>query len=340
MEKNGFYGVRFDSIQLLRGIAALIVITEHIVFLQCGAFGVDIFFVISGFIIMYTTQETMKSFWIKRLIRIVPLYWGMTFSVYAALLVAPGIFELTVANPVNLLKSLCFIPFAQAGIVQPLVRIGWSVNYEMFFYLVFGVAARISHKYRGLIVSMVYLGLVFGCGYIPYKPAAFAFYCDPMQLEFVLGIVCFYVVRRIYQCDIPKRLSYLSLVLGLAGLAVLMVTRKTVSLEVLGRFLHWGIPSALIFLLFVTAGRRIRIPAAFVRLGDMSFSIYLIHYYVLRVAEKVFCDMSVLSAKTVLAAVVSIVLIIGASYISWYVVEKKFTGWLRRWILVSRRVSR
>jgi peptidoglycan/LPS O-acetylase OafA/YrhL len=50
--------------------------------------------------------------------------------------------------------------------------------------------------------------------------------------------------------------------------------------------------------------------------------------------------MSVLSAKTVLAAVVSIVLIIGASYISWYVVEKKFTGWLRRWILVSRRVSR
>jgi peptidoglycan/LPS O-acetylase OafA/YrhL len=112
-----------------------------------------------------------------------------------------------------------------------------------------------------------------------------------------------------------------------------MVTRKTVSLEVLGRFLHWGIAAALIFLLFVVAGKQIRIPAAFVRLGDMSFSIYLIHYYVLRVAEKVFCDMTVLSAKTVVAAVVSIGLVIGASYISWYLVEKKFTGWLRRRIL-------
>ena len=64
-----FQDLHFDSIQALRGLAALFVVFQHIRFLNFGAFGVDIFFCISGFMIMFTTEKSTKYFFRKRLIR-------------------------------------------------------------------------------------------------------------------------------------------------------------------------------------------------------------------------------------------------------------------------------
>ena len=89
-----FHSNHFESIQTLRGIAAIFVILEHIRFLNCGAFGVDIFFCISGFMIMFTTVTNTKHFLGKRLIRILPLYYIMTAGTYLLLLLFPAMFEL------------------------------------------------------------------------------------------------------------------------------------------------------------------------------------------------------------------------------------------------------
>lgn len=149
-----FQDLHFDSIQALRGLAALFVVFQHIRFLNFGAFGVDIFFCISGFMIMFTTEKSTKYFFRKRLIRILPLYYLMTLVTYLSLLLFPSMFQQTRHNLSYLVKSLLFIPFdIGGGIIQPLVRIGWTINCEMLFYLLFFIAFHISMKYRGLICS-------------------------------------------------------------------------------------------------------------------------------------------------------------------------------------------
>ena len=84
-----FHELHFDSIQALRGLAALFVVFQHVRFLNFGAFGVDIFFCISGFMIMFTTEKSTKYFFRKRLVRILPLYYLMTLGTYLLLLLFP-----------------------------------------------------------------------------------------------------------------------------------------------------------------------------------------------------------------------------------------------------------
>ena len=130
-----FQDLHFDSIQALRGLAALFVVFQHIRFLNFGAFGVDIFFCISGFMIMFTTEKSTKYFFRKRLIRILPLYYLMTLVTYLSLLLFPSMFQQTRHNLSHLVKSLLFIPFdIGGGIIQPLVRIGWTINCAVIFH--------------------------------------------------------------------------------------------------------------------------------------------------------------------------------------------------------------
>ena len=135
-----FHELHFDSIQALRGLAALFVVFQHVRFLNFGAFGVDIFFCISGFMIMFTTEKSTKYFFRKRLVRILPLYYLMTLGTYLSLLLFPSMFQQTRHDFSYLVKSLLFIPFdIGSGAIQPLVRIGWTINCEMLFYLLFSL---------------------------------------------------------------------------------------------------------------------------------------------------------------------------------------------------------
>ena len=137
-----FHELHFDSIQALRGLAALFVVFQHVRFLNFGAFGVDIFFCISGFMIMFTTEKSTKYFFRKRLVRILPLYYLMTLGTYLSLLLFPSMFQQTRHDFSYLVKSLLFIPFdIGSGAIQPLVRIGWTINCEMLFYLLFFISS-------------------------------------------------------------------------------------------------------------------------------------------------------------------------------------------------------
>ena len=86
----------------------------------------------------------------------VPFYYLMTIGTFGLLLLFPSMFEQTQADLSYLIRSLLFLPFDMGGgTLQPLLRIGWTVNCEIFFYLLFALALRLSHKYRGLICSLL-----------------------------------------------------------------------------------------------------------------------------------------------------------------------------------------
>lgn len=348
--KEDFYQMRFDGIQTLRGIAAVMVVLEHIRFLACGAFGVDIFFCISGFMIMYTTHNSTKYFFRKRLLRIVPFYYLMTIGTFGLLLLFPSMFEQSKASLPALIKSLLFIPFDMGGgVLQPLMRIGWTVNCEMFFYLLFWIAFHISHKYRGIICSL----FLFACvaigayvsggntwtgGSLPTMPlpAPLLFYGNPVMLEFALGIICYYAAKGIYTfllkhpAPSPKLKGCILLISVL--LLLVRLIHSTANINILGyrRLLYWGLSAMLLVLCFFVIGLFLKMPSWSIRLGDISFSLYLIHYYPIMVLDRKVFDFSRLRVESVIGAAIGTALVLLLAYISWYLIEKKFTGWLRK----------
>lgn len=335
MELKPFHDNHFDSIQTLRGIAALFVVLEHVRFLNCGAFGVDIFFCISGFMIMFSTHKSTEAFLRKRLIRILPLYYLFTIGTFTLLLLFPTMFEQTKANPVFLIKSLLFIPFdIGKGVLQPIVRIGWTVNCEMFFYVLFLIALHISHKYRGLICSVMLGFLVLLAQLLPAKWAPLTFYGNPVMLEFVLGILLYYVIRSIYQLHyskpLPRLLLPVSLIAFIGIFLVLIITKARINILGFGRFFLWGIPAMVLVLCAFLIGLFLKMPKFGITLGNMSYSLYLVHYYPVMLLDRMVFDFSTCTAFSLFGVAVSFVICLVTAYVVWILVEKKLTGWLKK----------
>ena len=140
---------KIESIQILRFIAAFSVMMVHLPIFSFGIWGVDIFFVISGFIMMYVTDKDYKFFFVKRLIRIVPLYWILTVGVFIIALINPDFLNNTSANIKHLIKSMLFIPFDKNGIGHfPILFLGWTLNFEIIFYLLFALSIFISKNHK------------------------------------------------------------------------------------------------------------------------------------------------------------------------------------------------
>lgn len=336
---NSFYSEKFDSIQALRGIAALFVIFEHIRFLNCGAFGVDVFFCISGFMILFSTHSAPRHFLARRFIRILPFYWLMTLATYGLVCLFPEMFQQTAANPVFLFKSLFFLPFDIGnGAIQPLLRIGWTINCEIFFYLLFALSMRISHKYRGLLCSGLLLGMTVLAALWPDAPTFVLFYGNPVMLDFIFGMAAHGICRRLYTLYHAKRLHTVCLpvscCLPVLLFAVLALTRQGINVAGFRRPLLWGLPALLLFLCFFTAGLFRKPPKVLSGLGNISFSLYLLHYYPILFLDRMLFDFSAPpSLMAVLGAAAGIALSIFAALIGYRLIEKRLTARLLKKLL-------
>lgn len=331
---DDFYKQRFQNIQVLRGLAALLVIMEHIRFLQCGAFGVDIFFCISGFMVMYSTHHTTQHFLRKRMIRIVPFYYLMTILTFFLLLLFPGMFEQTVVQFSYLVKSLLFIPFyIVEGAIQPLFRIGWTINCEMFFFLLFFLSLRISHRYRGVICSLLLVGVVVINKGVGLDHPIVIFYGDPMMLEFLLGILTYYLVCYLYRFQMSAWVSYLFALIGCVLLGILIITRPGIDLANWNRLVLWGGSAMLIVLAFFMAERHTIILRPLANIGNISFSIYLLHYYFILFVDRSIISFASFSPQSLIAAGISCIIVVLSSYVAYHLIEVQFTHWLQSRLL-------
>ena len=195
-------------IQVLRFLAAAAVVAFHaagvapkgfevpestIAFLlSYGGRGVDLFFVISGFIIFYATHSaklTPAEFLRRRVERIVPLYFLVIAAVTILAIAVPATFGTPDwYTPRHILKSLAFIAFTDGE--MPVVYVGWSLEYEMYFYLAVALLMALTREvWRNIVMIFSALAIV---GRFPGVEAAlgnYAFFIDPMILEFVLGVI-------------------------------------------------------------------------------------------------------------------------------------------------------
>jgi exopolysaccharide production protein ExoZ len=197
-------------IQYLRALAAMMVVWVHSVFVipsiaerlgGYGGSGVNLFFVISGFVMVVTTTKndmTPAEFFLRRLIRVAPLYWLATIAMIAIASIVPVMtghsFTQMPYSASAIAKSLLFVPFTaiegSPGSVWPIVQQGWTLNYEMFFYTLFALSLAAPARVRlpalsVTLVSLVVIGRVFG----PFAHAVASTYSNSYLLEFVAGII-------------------------------------------------------------------------------------------------------------------------------------------------------
>jgi exopolysaccharide production protein ExoZ len=322
---------RMDCIQVLRAIAAVAVVTHHMPLFGNGAWGVDLFFVISGFIMCYVTSESRDHFFIKRIIRIVPLYWAGTLGVFTVAATFPTLLKNTTADITHLLKSLAFIPFVkgQNG-VHPVLFLGWTLNYEMLFYALFALSMAINHSYRHVICSVVLVALVVSRCLIDPESVIVAFYTNTILLEFVFGMVCYDMYLRTKEWHTHCHTTRLRICLSLVGVSLITCMPLTsVFVPITGRTIAWGILAALSFSFIIHSLYDIRLPRMIVGVGDASYSLYLFHPYVLQTFYKIFPAWRVHNAQAYLMAGLAIILCCSLSLVSYHFIEKPVTERLR-----------
>lgn len=323
-----------DSIQLLRAIAVWMVVFHHFAeiyippgdgslfrafFARYGAMGVDVFFVISGFVMHKSTNEKIVSsrvFIFNRLARIVPAYWFFTGLTALILLTFNKVIPLTEIEPIFLLRSLLFIPTQNPSGIgpYPLLTVGWTLSYEMAFYLIFGIALLFRSSFR---LAVIAAGICLLQAAVPEWGAGFVFYAYKMGFEFLMGIA----IGVIY-CRNWLRIPFvISIILAMGSIGIIS------SSEGSHDYLKVGFPCAAIVAAALSQEGRFHLHGWLTKLGDWSYSTYLCHVIVLSVGYKA-TQMWDFNPWSVLPICCAMILL--SSWISYTYIEQRATALIKR----------
>ena len=328
---NKFSG-KIECISILRIIGALGVALYHMGFLngyvKSLQGGVSLFFTISGFLAMYTTQKEQKHFLVKRLIRIVPLYWIMTIVTFVAMNVLPSM-ALGETGATELIKSMLFIPYVRpamksADVVRPMVGPAWTLYYDIYFAVLFYLCLKINHRYRGVLASVVCVVLVIlsQTKHFTSETPFLSVVAQKWWISFALGILAFYILRRLLRRGIPQNRSCRTTLICISLISVILLFMRPVDL------IEHGIYSFIAFVSLLLALYKTRMPKSVNQFGDFSYSFYLIHYYVIVAVDKII-NIHVFSMPAILGSVVVITISCTMAFVSYRLVECKFGNWLK-----------
>ena len=264
---------KIDIIEFSRFLAAMLVMCVHIPVFGFGAFGVDIFFIISGFVMMHSTETTSSNFFKKRLIRILPNYYIFTLGVFILALKFPHLLNNTTADLNHLLKSLFFIPFNKNETGHfPILFLGWTLNLEMLFYSIFALSLMINKKYRGFISSYILLTIFLISAYINSFPLKA--YNDFIVFEFILGMIIYLIIFK--KNYIESFLMLLAIIIGCLF--------HEINLN--NRLLTYGLPSMIIMFLMILKFQNLKLSKFILMLGAGSYSLYLTHPYIIQFFDR------------------------------------------------------
>jgi exopolysaccharide production protein ExoZ len=282
------------GIQILRGVAALAVVVHHTLdealagragpvspdwLITLCAAGVDVFFVISGLIMLYvsfggaTQPPPPKRFLVRRLSRVFPLYWVCVAAIL--LLRSIGLFSSADISPLALLLAVTLLPG------HSLVYVAWTLTFELYFYAIFAMTLVARSKPVAICGSIAaIIAIMIGAGALPASTAR-TFLTHPIALEFCFGMMVTWLFMRRQRFRFP-------LVLIVTGSSLLVLTSIFIEAPNTGglgpwhRTLAWGIPAALIVAgccsVAIKDGSATKLA---VLLGDASYSIYLSHIFVM-----------------------------------------------------------
>lgn len=327
-------GGHLASLQYLRGIAAMMVVYYHAVVQidqvtgirtlpMAGSSGVDIFFVLSGFVMWWTTRGRKAGagdFLLKRFIRIAPLYWLFTLAAAGIAYFLPHLLRSTRFDAVHVAASLAFVPWWNPLVAHddpialtPIIVPGWTLNVEIAFYALFAIALTVREAVRPWLVAAL-LGATFVAARTIFAGTPLQFYGTDLLAEFMAGVLLAICLSRL-----PGHVSsgrsggwWGLLIVGFVWLVALDQYRPDWP-----QALSLGVPA----LLCVAAALQIERRGVLLRsrllslLGDASYSIYVSHIFVIpglrMVAGRIGFDMGMLGGTVFVACAVIAAAIFG-----------------------------
>jgi len=346
------------NIQVLRCFAALAVVLHHLQNMQglyfgmphltlAGIAGVDVFFGISGFIVGYTNRaqaRTTGEFWTDRVVRIAPLYWAATALAVVMFFGGLRPAGIEAIDSGDIVAALFFIPDVRAdGFPYPVLDVGWTLIYEMFFYILFGLTFFLRSQVKSLLV----LTGLFMTGWVISSstsslPHAAQYLMQPITLEFAAGGL----LALVFASDFRLAKStgrWLGGALIAGGVIAILVASQATSYDLntdmTPRVLLLGVPAVAIVagaLLLEQSGLAWKSPMLLL-LGAASYAIYLFHLFplqiVLKAASAVLGDAGPVLAMTASLAALITVIVSGVMIHLWF--EKPLTRLIKT--LLGRR---
>jgi len=350
MSVEGAGVTRLDNVQALRGIAALLVVFYHIaLFLREGVFpgiegfprgiwdrgwaGVDLFFIISGFIMVWTTQNAgtgpraAGQFLWRRVTRIYPLWWlcaavmAVYFFVTYGMPAAPDRVDSMGEAWTFALKSFALWPQTE----PPLLGVGWTLIHEMWFYLVFAALLLLRRDWLvwGLVFwAVVTLGIYLSVGHMRVSAPVRFVMLSPLSLEFIVGALAGLLFIR----SQPKALSSLLPIAILTLASVWIIIAMGIGLSLRGQTHHFSrmavfaVPMAALIWgsSYLALRGKLNIPRALVWLGNISYSLYLTHYIVLIVVRRILRSIDVSAVPpTLINIIMVVILLVGSLITAW-----------------------
>lgn len=350
---------RLDLLQIMRAAAAAMIVALHahanwefslfsLPTAKLGA-GVDLFFVISGFVIVYAsrpyfaTRGGRSAFVLRRLVRILPLYWFALTLRLAALSAAAILGVKAVPSLQAILTSYFFIPYDSMGYGDdypfPILDLGWTLNYEMFFYVVFALFIFLPvERAVCAIAATLAAGVLIGSLFDLSLP--FSFWLQPIVLEFVAGMVLAVIFLRGVR---------LSPAFGLAAAVCGLAIWTLIDLSLFESYGHPGFYSfprlfvlgggAILLMAAATLTRGIALPRfaePFAALGDSSYALYLLHPFIFLGFKGALGALALPQTSNNIIYLVIVASTIAIAHAFHRFVEKPVTAWLRDRILAPR----
>ncbi|MFQ3215310.1 MAG: exopolysaccharide production protein ExoZ [Marivirga sp.] len=331
----------YYSIQALRAIAAWIVVFHHIgidlfhnqrevpaflfPFTAFGSIGVDIFFVVSGFVISFCVgnyKGKPLNFWMNRIIRIFPNYWFYTIVMSFLILYLPSwVFHTTGISLENFLLSLILVPHENIGGYGnlPVLEVGWTLTFEMIFYTIFSVSLLFDKRlYTTICVAALVLVMALGKVFAMDKALGGDIF---LFFEFIFGIFIFKFINTEFKY---KRLI-VPIVVGISLTTAITIFYFKGNSGLSKLVLSGPIVLALVSIEFVFR-KFIRLSKCFKHFGDVSYSTYLCHMIwigIFSYTYNIFSSSTIFIFSIIFSTYVS-------SVLSYNFIERgKFNNWIR-----------
>jgi exopolysaccharide production protein ExoZ len=299
-----------------------------------GISGVDLFFVISGFVMVSITRGRFQNtgainrFLYHRVTRIYPAYWFYSLLVLVVFLIKPEVVNSSQGSQVNIFASFLLLPHELA----PLLAVGWTLIHEMYFYLVFALLLLFPERWLLPLLMIWGIGAM-GMGFaVPLagNPVA-QVVTHPLTLEFIAGCVIAHIYFLKQHGSSGSRFLIPALIWWLVGYSIAV----HYGLELTGwlRVLLFGVPAALVVFTLVNMERATeqKPPYWLVSIGNASFSIYLSHILVISALGRIWGGLAIVNSWVNVAVLLVIFLsALAIGILSYQILERPLLRFTRR----------
>ena len=328
---------RIEILQFLRACGAFSVFLSHyladfnIAYNNLsGQLGVAIFFIISGYLLIERTDYCdLNGYFLKKIVRIIPLYWLLTCVVIIIGLKNPQLLHTSVISLKAIVKSLFLIPdqVQNTGYVLPILPIAWTLYYELYVYVMFYLCIRIckERKKAGVLTTAILLLLHILCNIVKCNNVYLNTYGGMVVLYFGVGMVTSILDNGQYERN-ERRIRKSS--------AVIFVLLFIIAEQFYGKLTYWKIILVgLVYMFIIYFIKKWSVPKFFINYGNISYSFYLLHYFVIKFFSRVINFNHENVTGIIAGAIVTFAITYILSIISYKIMEKKFGVFLYKRLL-------